>query len=59
MKNRFIFFDTNALIEDYMFYHDNTEEIDQWLNDHHCAREGMVLHFFNIETLILFKLAWS
>ena len=59
MKNRFIFYDTNALIEDYMFYYDNTDEIDAWLEQHDCAREGMVLHFFNIETLILFKLAWA
>ena len=59
MKNRFIFYDTNALIEDYMFYYDHDEEIEGWLEENDCVREGMVLHFFNVETLILFKLAWA
>lgn len=59
VKNRFIFYDTNALVEDYMFYADHESEIDKWLEDHDCAREGMVIHFFDKEVQILFKLAWS
>jgi hypothetical protein len=58
IKNRFIFYETNALIEDYMFYADHEAEIDNWLDKHDCVREGMNIHFFEHDTMILFKLTW-
>lgn len=57
-KNRFIFYETSALIEDYMFYAVNEAEIDNWLDEHDCTREGMNIHFFEVEAMTLFKLTW-
>lgn len=60
MKNKFIFYNkTNALIEDYKYYTDHAEEIDAWLEQHECAREGMVLHFFDESITMLFMLRWQ
>jgi hypothetical protein len=59
MKNKFIFYDNTAIIEDYMYYTNNTEEIDEWLHIHGCVREGMVIKFCNDRIKTLFILKWS
>jgi hypothetical protein len=60
MKNKFIFSNkTNALIEDYTYYTDHAEEIDAWLEQHECVREGSILHFFDESITMLFILRWQ
>jgi hypothetical protein len=60
MKNKFIFYNkTNALIEDYIYYTDHAEEIDAWLEQHDCVREGSVLHFFDESITMMFILRWQ
>ncbi len=59
MKNKFIFFDsTNAIIEDFMYYTDHADQIDQWLDDHNSERTGMIIKFCNEQTKTLFILTW-
>lgn len=60
MKNKFIFYEnTNALIEDYMYYTDHEKEIDEWLENNECVREGMIIHFFDEKIKMLFMLRWQ
>lgn len=59
MKNRFIFFDDSAIIEDYNYYTDYAEIIDDWLDVHGCKRTGMIIKFCNDEAKTLFALKWS
>jgi len=56
MKNKFIFHDLTAIIEDYMSY---TTDIDLWLEDHDCVREGMVIKFCDDKIKMLFMLRWA
>ena len=58
VKNKFIFHGTTALIEDYMFYADNEQVIDKWLEDHGCERHGMVIQLVNEKIKMLFILRW-
>jgi len=59
IKSRFIFTtDLTAMIADYMFYTDNADEIDQWLEERDCERTGMVIKFDSEQTKMLFMMRW-
>ena len=60
VKNKFIFYEkNNALITDYMYYTAHEKEIDDWLEQHDCVREGMNIHFFDEKIKMLFVLRWE
>lgn len=59
MKNKFIFFDDSAIIEDYNYYTDNAQIIDDWLYEHNSERTGMVIKFCDERIKTLFILRWS
>jgi hypothetical protein len=59
MKNKFVFYDNRALIEDYFFYADHETEIDDWLWSNGSDRQGMVITFANEKVKTLFILRWS
>lgn len=58
MKNKFVFYKLTALIEDYMYYDEHDEELDMWLENHDCKREGMVINFCDEATKMMFMLKW-
>jgi hypothetical protein len=58
MKNKFVFYDNSALIEDYFFYADYEKEIDEWLWLNGSDRQGMVITFANEKVKTLFILRW-
>jgi hypothetical protein len=58
MKNRFVFYNLTALIEDYVYYADHDAELDIWLEEHNCDREGMVIRFCDEGTKMMFMLRW-
>lgn len=59
VKNKLIFFEeTKAVILDYMWYTVHEPELDEWLNNHECTREGMIINFFDERIKILFILKW-
>ena len=49
-----MFFDNSAIIEDYNYYTDNEQVIDDWLIENDCERTGMVIKFCNEKIKILF-----
>lgn len=59
MKNKFIFNGLNIIIEDYNYYVNHSEEIDDWLDNYNSSREGMVIHLADEQTKMLFMLRWS
>lgn len=59
VKNKFIFYENQALIEDYVYYANNEKEIDDWLDKHDCIREGMNIYFFEERNKMLFILMWA
>ncbi len=58
IKDRFTFNDLTAIVSDYVFYTDNSAEIDQWLKDRDCERKGMVIKFNNEKTKTMFIMRW-
>ena len=58
MKNKFIFYDNGALIEDYNYYTDHAQTIDDWLYEHGCERTGMIIKFCDDKIKTLFILKW-
>jgi hypothetical protein len=56
IKNKFIFYELTAIIEDYMNY---SFAIDEWLEAHDCKRTGMVIKFCDDKTKMMFMLRWS
>lgn len=58
MKNKFIFFDDSAIIEDYNYYTDNAQVIDDWLEEHSSERTGMIIKFCDERIKTLFILRW-
>ncbi len=58
IKDRFTFNGLTAIVADYVFYTDNSAEIDQWLQDRNCERKGMVIKFNNEKTKTMFIMRW-
>jgi hypothetical protein len=59
LTNKFVFYKLSAIIADFKFYADNENAIDSWLNDHWCSRTGMVVEFWDEQTMMLFILRWA
>lgn len=48
-----------AIIADYKFYADHELEIDNWLYEYNCQREGMVIKFCNEKIKMMFIIRWA
>ena len=59
MTDKFIFYNLSAMIADYKFYADNEKEIDEWLEDIKCQRQGMTINFCDENTKLMFILRWG
>lgn len=58
VTDKFLFNKLSAIIADYKFYTDNESIIDQWLEDHHSKRTGIVIKFNSEQTKIMFMMRW-
>ena len=46
------------VMTDFMFWHDNFDELLVWCNDHECTVKGMTIDIPDDATLTLFCLRW-